>query len=297
MEINKKKTSSIQILDFITKLFYFLRMRWKTPFLSLYKSFDMRWSWLKLLFSGNCSKEDKKLLKKVSLAVYRYDGMYVYSKADHYISVGLSAIHSIESALEEAGKNEPIQTILDFSCGYGRVLRFLKVKFPNANITAAEINIKMLDFCGHRFNVDTMVSNVDFEKISSNKKFELIWCGSLVTHINEASIKKLLKFFNSQLASNGMCVITTHGSYTAERIQSKNFNYGLTLKEQQQLLDQFYKTGFGFIGREKSPEYGISIISHEYFSAITAAVVPWVEVFYEKCGWDNHQDVYGFKIK
>ena len=249
------------------------------------------------MVSDDYSKDEKKLLKQVSLRVYRHDGMFRYSQAHHYISVGLSAIRCIENAIEKSKNKNTIQTILDFPCGYGRVLRFLKVKFPNAKITVGEVNTKMLDFCSHKFDVETILTDVNFEKLSTNKKFDLIWCGSLITHLNEEAIKKLLKFFHTHLSPNGLCVITTHGTFTADGIQTEKFNYGLTVKEQQQLLDQFYKTGFGYVGQEITPGDGISIVSRDRFASIVDSAAPWIEIFYKTCGWDNHQDVYSFLIK
>jgi SAM-dependent methyltransferase len=263
----------------------------------LAKFFNLRYAKYKLLASDDWSEEEKKLLKQVSLKVHRYDGMFMDSGSRHYISVGLSAIRCIENALKKSRKINSIRSILDFPCGYGRVLRFLKAKFPGANITGGEINLKMLRFCSHEFGIDTMVSDVSFDKLSINHKFDLIWCGSLITHIDEESIRNLLKFFHRHLLPDGLCVMTTHGSFTADRIQAKEFDYGLTATEQKTLLSQYQETGFGYTGQELTPGDGISIVSPDRFELIVDSVVPWVEIDYEHRGWDNHQDVYVFSVK
>ena len=46
-----------------------------------------------------------------------------------YVSVGMSALGAIEAALE--GRPTPGR-ILDFPCGYGRITRILRARFPNA---------------------------------------------------------------------------------------------------------------------------------------------------------------------
>lgn len=142
----------------------------------------------KLLSSVELTDDEKCIVSNVSLQVHQEDGMCPSNKPNaalHYLRVGLSAIRCINAALDKSHKKKPVQSILDFPCGYGRVLRFLKVRFPSADITVSEIESEALDFCSKEFSVKTLNSNKDFSKLSSPSKFDLIWCGSLFTHIDE----------------------------------------------------------------------------------------------------------------
>ncbi|MEF9426794.1 MAG: class I SAM-dependent methyltransferase, partial [Candidatus Mariimomonas ferrooxydans] len=95
---------------------------------------------------------------------------------------------------------EVIRSILDFPCGYGRVLRFLRARFADADITISEINPVALDFCKREFSVKSVILDKDFSKLSLTCKLDLIWCGSLITHLDEKAATDLLKFFHDILS-------------------------------------------------------------------------------------------------
>jgi SAM-dependent methyltransferase len=187
-----------------------------------------------------------------------------------------------------------VGSILDFPCGYGRVLRFLRVKFPEAGITAAEINTSALDFCKDVFSVKSVISDIDFRGLSLPGKFDLIWCGSLITHIDERATADLLKFFYDHLSPGGLCVFTTHGRLSVERIEKKTKTYELTASAQQEVLSQFHDKGYGYADYRNRQGYGISVVSHERMLAIARGVGQWTETSFLERGWDNHHDVFGF---
>jgi methylase of polypeptide subunit release factors len=118
----------------------------------LYRAADFRSAKKRLSDSAALSEKEKALVEKVSSRVYPGDGMYVEcSDTVEYLSAGLSAIRCIDDALRESNRECHVQNILDFPSGYGRVLRFLKIRFPDANITVSEINPIALDFCRQVF--------------------------------------------------------------------------------------------------------------------------------------------------
>lgn len=248
----------------------------------------------KLLLSNVLSDEDKALLNKVSLRIHRNDGMYMPATARHYLSVGLSAIRCIENALDKKNGEKVVRSILDFPSGYGRVLRFLSVRFPDANITISEIDPAALDFCKREFSAKSVISYEDFNKLSISGKFDLIWSGSLITHIDEKATTDLLRFFYDNLSPDGLCVFTTHGQTSVESIQKKRYTYRLTASSRQKILSQFHKRGYGYVDYMNQHGYGISVVSHDRMFAIARSVGQWDKTIYLERGWDNHQDVYGF---
>ena len=152
----------------------------------------------------------------------------------------------------------------------------------------------MLDFCKHTFSIHPVKSTIDFAEFSLSTKFDLIWCGSLITHIDEASATILLKFFYNHLSPGGLCVFTTHGKFSIDMLEKKKITYGLTESAKNQVLSQFYERGYGYADYENQHGYGISAVSHERMLAIARGVGKWEEIFSMDTGWDNHQDVYGF---
>jgi hypothetical protein len=131
-------------------------------------------------------KADEALLERVNLKVSKHDTMH-YGNGAHYLSVGLSAINCILKAIEDA-KVKPISKILDMPCGFGRVLRFLKIVFPDATITGCDVNKGGVDFCAKKLHSIPHYSTDNLQKLSLPEKYDLIWCGSLVTHFFNESI-------------------------------------------------------------------------------------------------------------
>jgi SAM-dependent methyltransferase len=102
---------------------------------------------------------------------------------DHYLSVGLSGLRIMRLALEIAGATDP-KAILDLPCGHGRVLRHIRVAFPAARITACDLDRDGVDFCVREFGVNGVYSSSKPAEIPIGDQFDLIWCGSLLTHLS-----------------------------------------------------------------------------------------------------------------
>ena len=252
-----------------------------------------------LLKDKSVTVGEKALLRNVSLRIHRNDGMYdPYDRADarSYLSVGLSAIRCIDRALDQAGTGGTVRSVLDFPCGHGRVLRFLRAKFPKASITAAEIDTEGLEFCRREFSVNAVESNVDFNKVSLPGKFDLIWCGSLVTHTDEKLTGDLLKFFHDHLAPGGTCVFSMHGQFVIESIQNGKQTYGLKPPGIKALLSQFHDTGYGYADYAEHRGYGISVATHQRIAQIASGVGRWKQTSFVERAWDDHHDVYGFTL-
>ncbi len=80
------------------------------------------------------------------------DGMWRISP-DAYFEIGASALSGIEEVLDRSGV-EQVDSILVLPCGHGRVLRWLTARFPDAAITACDINRSAVDFCVRTFGAE-----------------------------------------------------------------------------------------------------------------------------------------------
>ena len=249
-----------------------------------------------LILSKELSNDEKRILEKISLRVHDKDTMYnKYGGALHYLLVGLSANRCINQALKSVQKELSINNILDFPCGHGRVLRYLKANYPNASITGSELDPDALKFCRNNFSVNSLLSKNNFSKISTPKEFDLIWCGSLLTHITELASIALLKFFHDHLSENGLCIFTTHGAYTKYLIQSKEKNYGLEENAQEELLNQYIENGYGYTNYRNNKGYGVSIANQKKITELALSSGQWKQIMFLEKGWDNHQDVYALQ--
>jgi len=186
------------------------------------------------------------------------DKMFVPNSEERYFEVGESAFESIKIAMLLAKKEvQSIKNILDLPCGHGRVLRMLRACFQNSRIVACDLDKDGVDFCHRTFNAIPVYSQKKTEQIPIKEKFDLIWCGSLFTHLNIDDFQDFLAFFESILSSQGILVFTTHGRRSIDLIK-KGKDYGLDSKKLTKLVEDFENNGFGFQQYEGQEDYGIS---------------------------------------
>lgn len=246
----------------------------------------------RLLSDPSLSAGERELLRNVSSRIYHNDGMY-HGDGTHYFKVGLSATACVDAALANSGLPDP-RAILDFPCGSGRVLRFLVQRFPQAEITACELNSGPVEFCVRTFGARAAFSSLNLDEVSLDRKFDLIWCGSLVTHLEQSGIVALLQLFKRQLAAGGLMIFTTHGDFVQRRIPTRDFDYGLDQQQIDRIGIDYAATGYGFENYAGEQGYGVSLTSPAWIRAHVAELGGLREVFFKARGWDNHQDVFGF---
>jgi SAM-dependent methyltransferase len=221
-----------------------------------------------------------------------HDNMYQGENREHYYGVGQSALKCIKLAILAAGKNfADIGNILDLPSGYGRVLRFLKAFFREAQITACDIEQDAVDFCAKVFDAKPVYSKKRPADIENMNRFDLVWCGSLFTHLNFYRWAEFLNFFSSVLNNNGILVFTVHGRYCAERIRTGNFTYGLDDVSLKMLLKGFDRNGSCYVNYSNTEDYGISLSVPSHVLTLLEKLSDFQLLLYLEKGWDNHHDV------
>lgn len=231
-------------------------------------------------------------LKHISTAIHKNERGYLDDGGIHYLKVGLSALECIQSALICCG-TQPPESILDLPSGYGRVARFLKTAFSEASLHCVELEPAALRFCKREFNATTWLSKKDFSALNLHQKYDLIWCGSLVTHLSRSQCEKLLRCMYRHLSPNGICVFSTHGPQVAEILTQKKLNYSLTPAITAALLNQYRETGYAFTEYEPPRDgYGFSLSNDDQIRQICCRSGDWEIRQFTPAGWDNHQDIY-----
>jgi SAM-dependent methyltransferase len=251
----------------------------------------------RLLADASLAAWERELLAGARDVIFYNDGMYTGDGA-HYFRVGLSAIRCIDGALEAAGLRE-VRRVLDLPSGGGRVLRFLTARFPGAKVTACDLQREAVDFCAATFGAVPAYSVPDFDAVSLGARFDLIWCGSLITHLDAASIMSLLALFKRHLAPGGLLVFTTMGDYVARRLPTHEFDYGLTDDQIPSITDEYARTGFGFSdyppgSYDVATSCGVTLTSPRWVREQVRRAGSLREVYFAERGWDDHQDVFGF---
>jgi SAM-dependent methyltransferase len=221
------------------------------------------------------------------------DEMY-REDSEYYFDVGQTALQSIGLAML-ATHRTGCWNILDLPCGHGRVLRTLKAAFPYAQLTACDIDADAVDFCAKTFGATPVVSKEDPEEIDLEGPFDLIWCGSLLTHLSADRWPRFLALFESKLAEYGLLMFSVHGRFSAELGRLRKLTYGLENDELEALLRKVERDGFGYVEygsslkqRLEIPTYGMSMSSPAWvFEQIQAHPLLRV-VSYAERAWCGH---------
>src|SRR3954468_11526356 len=66
------------------------------------------------------------------------DGMMAKAQPEQYFIAGRAALDAVERGLEAAQITAP-SAVLDLACGYGRVLRYFRARWPEVPTTASEL--------------------------------------------------------------------------------------------------------------------------------------------------------------
>ena len=210
---------------------------------------------------------------------------------EHYFGVGQSAMRMVRLAMLAGGtRPEGIKEILDLPCGHGRVLRTLRAAFPGAGITACDIRRDGVDYCARTFGAKPVYSRNPIAEVDLGGRFDLIWCGSLLTHLDGESWIEFLDCFEKHLNLGGLLVFTIHGRSVLKRFQS-GWDYGLDIEGMRRVIAGVQSTGFGYVDYPNNAGYGISIAGRDWTMKMLARYRRLKALLYCDRGWDDHQDV------
>jgi SAM-dependent methyltransferase len=221
------------------------------------------------------------------------DTMYGGSDA-HYLSVGLSAL----GIIEEVFAGVVPQRILDLPSGFGRVTRVLRARFPHAAITACDLDREAVEFCALQFGARPVVSEKNFNHLRLDDEFDLIWVGSLITHLPPQQTRDFFAAMSRHMTSSSKLLVSSHGPSIIPRL--REVGYGLAPEAAAGLIYDFEAAGFGYRDYTSGgDEYGVALTNEHYGISLTCEA--WFGSALPACGlkletykprvWDDHHDV------
>jgi len=233
--------------------------------------------------------------EKTTFEISPNDTMYEGS-LEHYSAVGQSALHCVKTALV-ATNTSNVRSILDFGCGFGRVLRVLKSEFPAAQLTACDISREAIEFCAKTFGATPVLSGENAAEVQFKDKFDLVWGGTVFTQFDAPQFLTFLHLLHSFVSKDGLLVFTTHGRFVAQRLRTDGRNYGMDESSARAMLDGWDTTGFGYANYPQEvmtrfgvSKYGVCISKPSWICRQIEAVDDMKLVCYTERAWDNHQD-------
>jgi SAM-dependent methyltransferase len=193
------------------------------------------------------------------------DGMVAADLTEQYFDLGRRALELIHFSSVLCDKPH-YPDILDLPCGHGRVLRWLRAHYGYAQITACDLDRDGVDFCAQQFGARPVYSEPDLRRLPFAAQFDLIWVGSLVTHLSQERWLATLDCLVKWTRECGVIVFSTQGRTVTSLLARGRRNVAENIAKPA-LLDEFARTGFAYQRYfESTPaeDYGLAVTSPEW---------------------------------
>ena len=182
-----------------------------------------------------------------------------------YFDLGRRALELINFSAELCDKPH-YPDILDLPCGHGRVLRWLRAHYGYAKITACDLERDGVDFCAQQFGAVPMYSKPDLRELPFANSFDLVWVGSLLTHLPQERWLATLDCLIKWTRECGVIVFTTQGRTVSSLLARGRTNIAENIHKPALLAD-YARTGFGYqryFENNADSDYGLALSSPEW---------------------------------
>ncbi len=213
-----------------------------------------------------------------------------YGKNSKEYLHGKEQIAKMLKLLEENGYAVGgMKRIMDFGCGAGRMVRWLKQYADNSEIWGVDISADHITWAINHlsppfsFATTTIVPHLPFEE----KYFDLIYAGSVFTHIDDLVESWLLEL-RRILSDSGCLYITIQDKHSMDVIKSSPYYQNIWLKSYIEENQKFALAGksfdkiVGLRGTESQVFY-----DQDYFRKIAGRIFDVVALKQESYGFQT----------
>jgi SAM-dependent methyltransferase len=228
---------------------------------------------------------------EVDRTVSSEDDMMAHSTpggVSHYFQVGVSAIELITEAMVLA-RRAAFPRVLDFPCGGGRVTRHLVKFFPDSEISVSDVERAKQAAVVAQFGVRPVECPSDFSA-PLPERYDLVFVGSLLSHLDERMTVRALDFFISGLAPDGILVLTTVGRYTATAASAGATKWHHPISR---AIRSMNRSGFGYLELDRTRygvSYGATFAAPSWFLRLIESRADATVLGYKERAWDGNMD-------
>ncbi len=213
------------------------------------------------------------------------DILYIPTEREQYFKAGYDAFKICQNAV---GKWTP-RRVMDFGIGYGRVARWFRHEWPNSITYGIDINADALSFSERSFDIFPIQMDTHLSVNSIPSDMDLIFCGSLLTGLDEWQWDALIRMVVPALGPSGILVITTHGRAMSQMLRDNTGHFGESI-DGSKLLNTFEREGFAYAPYATDhPTFGVSLSSPAWVMSKLEQIPELKIISFEEQGWG--QDV------
>jgi len=191
------------------------------------------------------------------------DGMLFEDRREEYFAIGRRALELIQFSGALCDKPH-YPRILDLPCGHGRVLRWLRAHYGYAKITACDLDAAGVDFCARTFDATPVLSQPDLGRVQFPEPFDLVWCGSLLTHLPPETWPGVLDSLERWTAECGVIVLSLQGRFYTSLLARGRTDIAENI-DKAALVREFGQRGVSFQRYFETPQepYGVTVTTPE----------------------------------
>lgn len=162
-------------------------------------------------------------------------------RPDGFLRVGRACAGDIRRILMKNGVNfDAIESVLDFGCGCGRVLRFLEPPTGGPTFYGTDIDEEAILWSKKHFPTVRWAVNGPLPPLQyPDAFFDFAFALSVFTHLDEEYQDAWLRELRRVLKPNGLLLATVHGERFANRLNETK----LQLTRQVGILNDIGRTG------------------------------------------------------
>lgn len=155
---------------------------------------------------------------------------------DSFLEVGRQCSQSLISALAQIGEPiERFESVLDFGCGSGRVLRWMLPLLSAQRIYGSDIDREAIAWCARNIPQAHFTVNPGQPPTSfANHSFDLIYAISVFSHLNEVHQFHWLAELQRITRPGGIVLLSIHGTFYKNDLPA-------------QTAAELAQTGFSFV--------------------------------------------------
>lgn len=205
-----------------------------------------------------------------------------------YLASGKRNVVELIRILGETGFSVTgVKRILEFGCAAGRLIRHFPEVAPNAELWGVDVNAHHIRWCIQNltptihFATTTLLPHLPFE----DHFFDLIFCGSIFTHIEDTQESWLLEL-GRVLRPSGKLYLTIHDENTVRLLDTKYNDSRLAKAMRAQPIYALNKDKFDVIVIGRGPESQV-FYNSAYFRFACPPIFRWISLTGEAYGYQS----------